>query len=120
MWKMCRIRCGEKSSKSAVLFCPSVCLEEFGKITEILSRVTWLLGSFMKLRFYKYEESLLTVWPQCFLKEGGKKSLKFSRRYIHVFGSDALSRWREFRMAACCEKMATAGRLHVTSHMSRS
>jgi len=44
MWKISRIRCGEETSKSAVLFCPSVCLEDLGKIMEVLSYDTWLLG----------------------------------------------------------------------------
>ena len=43
MWKMGRIRCGEETSKSAVLFCPSICLEDLGKFMEVLSHDTWLL-----------------------------------------------------------------------------
>lgn len=50
-----------EKTKSALVFCPPVCLEELGKITEVLSRDTWLLGRFMKLRLAEYEESVLTV-----------------------------------------------------------
>jgi hypothetical protein len=117
---MGRIRCGEKKSKSALLFCPSVCFEECGKIAEVPSHYTWLIGNFMKLRLSGYEESVLTVWPQRSFNET-RKSLKFSRRFMHVLGSDALSIWREFRKTACSEsKMATPGRFHVYRHISRS
>jgi hypothetical protein len=76
MWKMGRIGCENETSKSAVLFCTSICLEDLRKITDVLSHDTWLLDSFMKLRLSRYEGSFLAIWPQRSFNEA-KKVLNF-------------------------------------------